>query len=350
MRIAKRTLATIGMAALVLLAGVWAVGDAADPARAQVDAGEVYQQYVDAVNRGDVNGVMQLYADDAVVGGVPGCLPQDCVGQDAIRNVMEFYVAENLRVTITGLEGSGDTATGSIEAESDFIRAAGVTRITGSVSVETAGHKISIYRFAADFSDGQTADFVGYLVSNSITVALGRGRDADQSPGTAVLTTFGDRTPVDITITPGPAGVRQPAHVHEGTCADLGAVAFSLQGVAGGKSASALDVALTDLQTGNRAIAIEKSEGEPDVFVACGDIPAAAAPEAPPVEPAPAPEEAPAIAPAPVASPPATGTGGLLASGAGLGAVWWYALALVASGALLVIAGLAGLRRGRRHR
>jgi pimeloyl-ACP methyl ester carboxylesterase len=59
--------------------------------------------------------------------------------------------------------------------------------------------------------------------------------------------------------------------------------------MAGGRSQTVLDgVPGSDLQTGNLAIAVQKSQDEPDVYVACADIPAAAA-AVPPAEPAPAP-------------------------------------------------------------
>jgi len=327
--------------AVTLLAGVGGLTNAARPVAARTDPAALFRQYVHALNAGDVDGVLETFADNAAVGGVPGCLPVDCVGKDAIRTVMEFYVAENLAVTITSLEVSGNTATGSIEPASDFIRATGSQRIVGSISVEVTDEKISGYHFAADFSDPQTANFVAYSGSNSVTTELGPGRDADQTPGTAVLTGFGDRTTVLITTMPGPAGVPQPVHIHQGSCADLGAVAFSLRDIGGGKSATGLDVPLSDLRTGNYAIAVQKSKDEPDVYVACGDI-AVEAPEAPIVEPAAAAEQVPVAVPA-----PPTGSGGLLAEGASSVAAWWYAL--VAGGGLLVMVGLAGLGKARRR-
>ena len=341
MCIGKRVVMVSGMLLVALLMGVGGLRDTARPAAARTDPAALFRQYAAALNAGDIDGVLETFADNAAVGGVPGCLPVDCIGKDAIRNVMEFYVAENLAVTITSLKASGNTATGSIEPASDFIRATGSQRIVGSISVEVTDEKISGYHFAADFSDPQTANFVAYSGANSVTVELGPGRDADQSPGTAVLTRFGDRTTVLITTTPGPVGVPQPVHIHQGSCADLGAVAFSLQDIGGGKSAMGLDVLLGDLRTGNYAIAVQKSKDEPDVYVACGDIPAAA-PKAPIVEPAPAVAEVPAVVPA-----PPTGSGGLLAEGASSVAAWWYAL--VAGDGLLVMVGLAGLGKARRR-
>jgi hypothetical protein len=346
MRIGKRTLNVAGMpiVLLALLAGAWGLGDATRPAAARADPSELYHQFVAAFNSGDVDGAVETFADDAVVGGMPGCVPVDCVGEDAIRNMVEFYVVDHIRITITSSKVSGNTATGSVEVEEDLLRAGGVERFLGLISVEVTNGKIREYRLTPDLTDPQTASALAYMQANSVTVNLGPGRDGDQSPGTAVfLGLIGGGTSGYITIPPGPAGVRQPTHIHQGTCAHLGAVAFSLQDIGGGKSLNAIDASIGDLQTGNYAVAVQKSRDEPD-YVACGDIPAAA-PAAPEVAPAPAVQEAPVIAPAPVAAPPAAGTGGQVASGAGGSAVWWWAPA--AGGALLIIVGVAARRRGR---
>jgi hypothetical protein len=346
MRIGKRMLIALGMAnaAVVLLAAISVLGDAARPAHAQVDPVGLYQQFVAAFDRGDVDGALETFADDAVVGGMPGCVPVDCVGTDAIRNMVEFYVADHIHITVTSSEVSGNTATGSVEIEEDVLRAGGIERFLGLISVEVTNGKIREYRLAADVSDGQTAAAVAYIGANSVSVNLGPGRDADQSPGTAIfLGVIGGGTTVYVTIPPGPAGVGQPVQIHQGTCANLGAVAFSLQDIGGGKSLNAIDASIGDLQTGSFAIAVQKSREEPDVYVACGDIPAAAAPQAPPVQPAPAPEEAPAPA-----QLPAAGSGGFLTEDPGGTTTWWWALA--AGGALLVLVGLAGLGKLRSRR
>jgi hypothetical protein len=105
-------------------------------------------------------------------------------------------------------------------------------------------------------------------------------------------------------------------------------------------------VPASDLQTGNYAVAVQKSEDEPDVYVACGDIPAAAV-EVSPVEPAPLAEEAPPVTSAPVALPSA-GSGGLLGEkGSGL-PTWWYGL--IGAGVLLFTCGAAVAWRVGRQR
>jgi hypothetical protein len=242
-------------------------------------------------------------------------------------------VDQNLQQTITSCEVSGDTVATPLEIAYDVTRAAGVDRIIGGSTYEIEGDKIvAVRNLPTDMTDPQTAQFVRYwLAGPRPTFRMGPGRDADQSPGMAEMPEYPGFVQVFVRIVPGPAGVPQPIHIHKGSCANLGPVAFALRDVDGGVSHTILRGAtLSDLQKGNYAIAVQQSQAKPNVYVACGDIPAAA-PAAPPVAPAPAP--AVAIAPA----PPTTGSDGTLGEeGSGV-AAWWYALA--AGGSLLLAAG-----------
>jgi pimeloyl-ACP methyl ester carboxylesterase len=272
-----------------LLAGVWGGGDTARPAEARVDWCEKLQQYTDAFNRGEVD--LNDFADDMVFEAMPICDEVECVGKDAFRNYLESYVDQNARFTITGCEVSGNTMTTPLEIGYDVTRAAGVDRIIGGSTYEIEGDKIvAVRNLPTDMTDPQTAQFVRYwLAGPRPTLSMGPGRDADQSPGMAEMPGYPGFVQVFVRIVPGPAGVPQPIHIHEGTCANLGAVAFALRNVDGGVSHTILrGTTLSDLQTGKFAIAVQKSEQKPDVYVACGDIPAAAA-EVPPAEPAPVP-------------------------------------------------------------
>jgi hypothetical protein len=349
MCIRKRTLVAWGMAvvSLALLVGVLGMPKTARPAAAQVDWCERFQQWVDTLNRGEVD--LEDFADDMVFEAIPICDQVECVGKDAFRNYLEHYVDQNARLTITSCEVSGDTVATTSEMAYDATRAAGVDRIISEATFEFQGDKIVAARLTSAWFDAQTAQFVQYqLARPTPTFAMAPGRDADQSPGMAEMHGYPDFVTVFVRIAPGPSGVPQPIHIHEGTCANLGAVAFALRNVDGGISHTILRGAtLSDLQTGNYAIAVQQSQDEPDVYVACGDIPAAAA-EAPPAVPAPATEEAPAIAPAPAAELPSAGSGGLLGEEGSSLPTWWYALA--AGGTLLIMGGLAGQWRARRRR
>ncbi|WP_376791522.1 LPXTG cell wall anchor domain-containing protein [Thermoflexus sp.] len=106
----------------------------------------------------------------------------------------------------------------------------------------------------------------------TVTITLKEQNQSGQS-GTAVLRAVGDQTEVTINLTPGPAGVDQPAHIHEGTCANLNPKpTFPLSPVRDGQSTSTVNVKLTDLLAKPFAINVHKSAQEVSVYVACGEI------------------------------------------------------------------------------
>ncbi|MFZ8844362.1 hypothetical protein [Thermoflexus sp.] len=65
----------------------------------------------------------------------------------------------------------------------------------------------------------------------------------------------------------------QPAHIHEGTCANLNPKpAFPLTPVRDGKSTTVVNVKLADLLAKPFAINVHKSAQEISVYVSCGEI------------------------------------------------------------------------------
>lgn len=112
----------------------------------------------------------------------------------------------------------------------------------------------------------------------SVTIPLGEQSGSGQS-GTAVLTAMGNQTRVVVTLSNPPAGVAQPAHIHEGTCANLNPKPrYPLQSLMDGRSETVVDVPLTDLLAGQFAINVHKSQQEISTYVACGEIRAQVAP------------------------------------------------------------------------
>jgi len=287
-------LLVLGTAIMVaaLLAGVWGRGDTARPAAAQVDWCQEIQQGSDAFNRGEIDLVLKDFADDMVFVGGTVCAPEGCVGKDAYRSYLEYLVALDTQLTITSCEISGNAIAVTQEVRGGHEREAGVDRsIVSQVNGFKGDKLLSALTVGFDMGDPQTAQWVRWWSTDrpGATLAMGPGRDADQSPGKAVLEAYPDLSAVSLRIAPGPTGVPQPVNIHEGTCANLGPVAFALTDMAGGVSHTVLkDVPGSRLQTGNLAIAVQKSHDEPDVYVACADIPAAA-PAAPAAVPAPAP-------------------------------------------------------------
>jgi hypothetical protein len=105
--------------------------------------------------------------------------------------------------------------------------------------------------------------------------------------GTAVVAAQGS--------TPEAAPQPHPAHIHEGTCEELGDVVYPLEDVSGeavsstegatpesqaegepgdviARSRSQVDASLDDILAGEHAVNVHKSADEIDVYIACGNI------------------------------------------------------------------------------
>lgn len=90
--------------------------------------------------------------------------------------------------------------------------------------------------------------------------------------GTAVLTQVGGDVKVVVSIPNGPAGP-QPAHIHTGTCASLGGVAYPLQSLTSGSSTTTVKgVTIDQLVAAKDAINVHKSANDLGVYVSCGNI------------------------------------------------------------------------------
>ena len=183
----------------------------------------------------------------------------------------------------------------------------------------------------------------GVLAQDDVVVPIGELNGSGIS-GDASLTDNGDGTTTVDILVDGATGAH-PAHIHTGTCSELGDVVYPLTDVdASGQSLTVVDATLEDLQTtGPYAINIHMSADDIGTYVACGDIPQVAAGG----------EVAAAAATAtvtPAASPAVGGTSSVTdigTSGVGTTAAGnsaWLVLAMGAA-ALFVLAGAFGLRR-----
>jgi hypothetical protein len=140
------------------------------------------------------------------------------------------------------------------------------------------GWLLAIYTVAAH-SERFPALFGGAFslaaVPESIEVELAEVNASGQS-GTATLTPNGDGTlDVMIDLSQG-SDEPQPAHIHEGSCPDVGDVVAPLKDVVDGTSTSenvafSLDD-LTSTESPGFAINVHKSAAAIEDYVACGDI------------------------------------------------------------------------------
>jgi hypothetical protein len=118
------------------------------------------------------------------------------------------------------------------------------------------------------------AAFAPAAAQNIFSVPLD---DVDDSGVTGGASIRGVDEGVEITvfISAGDEGGVHPVHVHDGTCDDLGDVAWPLEDIEDGESVTVLDdITLGDIMTGEYAINAHQSEDEMDVNVMCGNVPA----------------------------------------------------------------------------
>ncbi|HEX2205585.1 MAG TPA: hypothetical protein VHG91_19895, partial [Longimicrobium sp.] len=113
----------------------------------------------------------------------------------------------------------------------------------------------------------------------AVTVQLA-GLGGSTATGTANVLDNGDgRTQIGLTVN-GAAPGERAAHVHEGTCEQLGAPVGALQTVsvtgAGSATAvvSAIDLPPATVMDGRHAISVHEPNGNPGAPEICGNIPA----------------------------------------------------------------------------
>ena len=106
----------------------------------------------------------------------------------------------------------------------------------------------------------------------SMVVALST-QNASGVSGTATLTEMNGSTLVKLDLAGSPEDVAQPAHIHTGSCAEIGDVVYSINSPVNGMSETTLAVSLDTILAGlPLALNVHKSEAEVSVYVACGDL------------------------------------------------------------------------------
>jgi hypothetical protein len=105
----------------------------------------------------------------------------------------------------------------------------------------------------------------------ALTVELAEQNGSGQA-GTATFTLRdGGGTRILLELT-NPPLKPQPAHVHDGSCDDLGDPVVALANVVGGRSETDTDLSLDELEGDGLVIHAHKSESEYDVSVACAPV------------------------------------------------------------------------------
>ncbi|OGL72721.1 hypothetical protein A3F28_03290 [Candidatus Uhrbacteria bacterium RIFCSPHIGHO2_12_FULL_57_11] len=114
---------------------------------------------------------------------------------------------------------------------------------------------------------------VNITAPSPITIVLSEQNDSGES-GTSTISEADGKITIRVDLSGAPADVTQPAHIHLGSCADLGAVKYPLVFSVDGASTTTLEVSLSQLLSAlPLAINVHKSGSEAGVYVSCGDIP-----------------------------------------------------------------------------
>lgn len=107
----------------------------------------------------------------------------------------------------------------------------------------------------------------------SVTLALSEQNDSGIS-GAATLTVLEEGgTQVTLDLSGAPEDFAQPAHIHSGSCADIGGISYPLESPVNGQSVTMIDVSLDTLMSElPLALNVHKSPEELEIYVACGDL------------------------------------------------------------------------------
>ena len=167
----------LGVGGVVLLAAL-SLGSTRQTAAAAEPA-ELFDQFVSAINSGDVASALGLFSSDAVMeltaasgpgaGSGPGpegpvanspCPQGLCVGPEAIRAQLELQVKEGHELTLISASGSANNLIGSYELRSIATNKLGVERIIFNFVLEETDGEISRFSFGPDLTDPETVSFL----------------------------------------------------------------------------------------------------------------------------------------------------------------------------------------------
>jgi hypothetical protein len=134
----------------------------AQPTFAQSSTPEsMVQQYVQAINQGDVNEVMSSFAPvpEIAYSGFGSCqLWSVCVGADPIRRAMQAQVAQHESLAVTGIETFGSVVVAQMERRNDFISCHGHERVVNTLVAEVTPQGIVSLSDVPDWTDAQTLE------------------------------------------------------------------------------------------------------------------------------------------------------------------------------------------------
>jgi len=109
-------------------------------------------------------------------------------------------------------------------------------------------------------------------VPTAFTLSLAEQNDSGITGEVELTPTSEGQLEVEIELD-GSDGGPHPAHIHEGSCADLDPTpAFPLEDVVDGRSETTLELSTTELVAAEYAVNVHESAENADVYVACADV------------------------------------------------------------------------------
>jgi hypothetical protein len=110
--------------------------------------------------------------------------------------------------------------------------------------------------------------------THQATITLNALNGSGESGKAVLKDTAAHGVSVMLTLTGGPKGIPQPAHIHKGTCLKLDPKPeFPLMSVVNGKSSTVVpNTSVAKLMATPNAINVHKSAKDLPTYVSCGDI------------------------------------------------------------------------------
>jgi Cu/Zn superoxide dismutase len=141
-----------------------------------------------------------------------------------------------------------------------------------SMNIRLAGAVFLLGAMASGAVLAQSSDENSSRGGKSVQVPL-KPQSNSGERGTVKLTPMGDKTKVEVSLRGEPKGIAQPAHIHEGTCAQLDPKPkYPLNNIVDGKSTTEVPAKLDELTGGSLAVNVHKSGDDIKTYVACGDL------------------------------------------------------------------------------
>jgi plastocyanin len=170
--------------------------------------------------------------------------------------------------------GPCSTLGGVVHALKDVVDGKSTTTVDAKLEDLLAGGlSINLHKSVAEIA---TYTACGDIPARDdlLTFDIAGVKDSKQT-GYATLVAGGDKTWVNVSVTPGAGTAAQPAHLHTGGCTAPGPVVHALSNIVSGRSISIVERSLAGIQGSELSLNIHKSEREITVYTACGRTPAA---------------------------------------------------------------------------